>query len=77
MASGLLLAVATILLVLARSDHEDCQNRVSKAQADLARDASRHGQGGRQVRDDLNRLDAARQRCAKHHADWDHSRDKD
>ena len=77
MAGGLLLAVGSVPVGAARNDDEGCQNRITKAQADVDRDASQHGQGSHQVKDDLKRLDAAREWCAKHHADWDHSKDKD
>ena len=77
MAGGLLLAVGSVPVGAARNDDEDCQNRISKAQADVDRDSNRHGQGRHQVKDDLKRLDAAREWCAKHHADWDHAKDKD
>ena len=77
LAGGLLLAVGSIPVGAARNDDEECQNRIAKAQADVDRDAGRHGQGSHQVRDDLKRLDSAREWCAKHHADWEHGRDKD
>jgi hypothetical protein len=76
MAGGLLLAIGTAPAA-ARNDDDECQNRVAKAQSDVDRDAARHGQGSHQVRDDLKKLDAAREWCAKHHADWDHSKDKE
>lgn len=76
LAGGLLMAVATTPIHAARNDDEDCQNRVAKAQADVDKDAAKHGQGSHQVADDLKKLDAAREWCAKHHADWDHSKDK-
>src|SRR5260370_19143990 len=49
---------------------------ISKAQADVDKDAAQLGQGSHQVKDDLKKLDAAREWRAKHHADWDHGRDK-
>jgi len=76
MAGGLLMAVATTPIHAGRNDDEDCQDRVAKAQADVDRDAAKHGQGSHQVASDLKKLDAAREWCAKHHADWDHSKDK-
>jgi hypothetical protein len=45
--------------------------------AQLDRDASKHGQGCHQVRDDLKKLDTEQEWCAKHHADWDHSKDNE
>lgn len=77
MAGGLLMAVNMAPLNAARNEDEECQNRVVKAQADVDKDAAKHGQGSRQVRGDLKKLDAERGRCAKHHADWDHSKDKE
>jgi len=50
---------------------------ISKAQADVDKDAAQLGQGSHQVKDDLKKLDGAREWRAKHHADWDHGRDKE
>jgi hypothetical protein len=77
MAGGLLLAVGTVPLGAARNQDEDCRDRIAKAQAEVDRDAAKHGQGSHQVRNDLKKLDSEREWCAKHHADWDHGRDKD
>lgn len=77
MAGGLLVAVGTVPVGAARNEDQDCQNRVVKAQADVDKDAAQHGQGSHQVAADLKKLDAAREWCAKHHADWDHAKDKD
>jgi len=76
-AGGLLLAVGTAPAGAARNDEQDCHSRVEKAQLDVDRDASRHGQSSHQVAADLRRLDSAREWCAKHHADWDHGSDRD
>lgn len=75
LAGGLVMAVGTTPIHAARNDNDDCQNRIAKAQADVDRDAGKHGQGSHQVRDDLKKLDSEREWCAKHHADWDHSKD--
>ena len=75
MAGGLLIAVGGVPMHARPDDHAECQNRIAKVQADLDRDAAKHGQGSHQVRDDLKKLDSEREWCAKHHADWDHSRD--
>jgi hypothetical protein len=77
MAGGLLMAVNTVPMNAAKNEDEECQNRVAKAQADVDKDAAQHGQGSHQVAADLKKLDAAREWCAKHHADWDHSKDKE
>ena len=60
-----------------RNDDEECRDRVAKAETDVDRDAAKHGERSSQVSGDLKKLDSAREWCAKHHADWDHSRDKD
>jgi hypothetical protein len=75
LAGGLVMAVGTAPIHAARNDNDDCQNRIAKAQADIDRDAGKHGQRSHQVRDDLKKLDSEREWCAKHHADWDHSKD--
>jgi hypothetical protein len=77
MAGGLLMAVDTAPMKAARNEDQECQNRVTKAQADVDKDAAKHGQGSHQVAADLKKLDAEREWCAKHHADWDHSKDKE
>lgn len=77
MAGGLLIAVGTTPIRAANNDDQACQDRVAKAQAEVDKDAAKHGQGSHQVRDDLKKLDSEREWCAKHHADWDHARDKE
>jgi hypothetical protein len=77
LAGGLFLAVGSIPTGAAKNDDGECQNKISKAQADVDKNAAQHGQGSHQVRDDLKKLDAAREWCAKHHADWDHGKDKE
>ncbi|MFZ3200476.1 MAG: hypothetical protein ACLQMT_12165 [Candidatus Acidiferrales bacterium] len=52
----------------------DCHNRLENDRARIDRDASRHGQGSRQVNRDVERMDSDRNWCRNHHADWDHSR---
>jgi hypothetical protein len=58
-------------------DERDCRQRVQQAQANVDRDNARHGEHSRQISADLKKLDAAREWCGKHHADWDHDHDKD
>jgi hypothetical protein len=80
MTGGLLLALGTSLMQAANNannEDQECQNRVSKAQLDVDKAAPQHGQGSHQVATELKKLDAAREWCAKHHADWDHSKDKE
>lgn len=77
MAGGLLMAVGTAPLRAATNDNDDCRDRIAKAQADVDRDAAKHGEGSHQVKNDLKKLDSEREWCAKHHADWDHGKDKD
>lgn len=76
LAGGLLIAVGTTP-IRAANDDQGCQDRVAKAQAEVDKDAAKHGQGSHQVRTDLKKLDSEREWCAKHHADWDHARDKE
>lgn len=77
MAGGLLIAAGTAPIHATNNDDQACQDRVSKAQMDVDKDAAKHGQGSHQVADALKKLDSAREWCAKHHVDWDHSRDKE
>lgn len=74
-AGSLLLAVGSSPLRAATKEDDDCRARIVKAQAEVDKDASKHGEGSHQVRNDLKKLDAERDWCAKHHADWDHSKD--
>lgn len=75
MAGGLLMAVAMAPVHAAPNDNDACRDRVAKAQGDVDRDAAKHGQDSHQVKDDMKKLDSERDWCAKHHADWDHSKD--
>lgn len=73
LAGGLLLAFGGT----ARADRDwkdDCHRRLEADRARIDRDASRHGEHSRQVDHDVARMDADRQWCRDHHADWDHSR---
>jgi hypothetical protein len=75
LAGGMLMAVRTTPMHAAPNDSDECHDRVVKAQAEIDRDVAKHGQDSHQVRDDLKKLDSEREWCAKHHADWDHSKD--
>jgi hypothetical protein len=78
LAGGLLLFMGTTPARADRdSDEHNCRERVEKAQADVDHDNARYGEHSRQVSSDLKKLDAAREWCGKHHANWDHDRDKD
>jgi hypothetical protein len=52
----------------------DCHNRLEADRARIDRDAARHGQDSPSVRHDVDRMEADRQWCRDHHADWDHNR---
>ncbi len=61
----------------ARADRDwkdDCHRRLEADRARIDRDASRHGENSRQVDRDVDRMNATRQWCRDHHADWDHGR---
>ncbi|MGD0965192.1 MAG: hypothetical protein ABSA57_14980 [Candidatus Acidiferrales bacterium] len=53
---------------------DDCHKRLEADRARIDRDAAKHGEHSPQVGHDVDRLDADRQWCRDHHADWDHSR---
>jgi len=52
----------------------DCHKRLEADRARIDRDSARHGEHSPQVGRDVDRMDADRQWCRDHHADWDHSR---
>jgi hypothetical protein len=52
----------------------DCNRRVEADKARIDNDAAKHGERSRQVDRDVDKLDADRQWCRDHHADWDHSK---
>ncbi len=58
----------------ARDWNTDCQHRLEADRARIDRDAQRHGEHSRQVSNDVGKMDADRQWCRDHKADWDHSR---
>jgi hypothetical protein len=71
LAGGLILAVGGT----ARADRDwkdDCHRRLEADRARIDRDASRHGENSRQVQNDVAKMDATRQWCRDHKADWDH-----
>ena len=52
----------------------DCHKRLEADRARIDRDSARHGEHSSQVGRDVDKLEADRQWCRDHHADWDHSR---
>lgn len=74
---GLSLALASSLLLIASStradDRDACRRRLESARAKIDHDAARHGPDSPQVHHDREKMEAARQWCRDHHADWDHS----
>ena len=73
LAGGLMFAVGTP----ARADHDysnDCRQRLEADRARIDRDVSRYGEHSRQVDHDVAKMDANRQWCRDHKADWDHDR---
>jgi len=52
----------------------DCAKRLEADRARIDRDSTRHGDHSSQVNRDVDRIEADRQWCRDHHADWDHAR---
>lgn len=72
LAGGLLLAAGASP---ARADTKaDCAKRLEADRARIDHDVARHGEHSPQVDHDVARMDATRQWCRDHHAEWDHSR---
>jgi hypothetical protein len=72
LAAGLLMAASG-----ARAERdwkEGCRQRLESDRAKIDRDAARFGEHSRQVDRDVAKMDATRQWCANHHAEWDHTR---
>ena len=73
LAGGLLLAVGAP----ARADRDwskSCHDRLEADRARIDKDAARRGEHSPQVDRDIQRMDADRQWCRDHKADWDHNR---
>lgn len=73
LAGGLLLAAGAP----ARADRdwrEDCHRRLEADRARIDRDTARYGEHSRRVEHDVDRMNATRQWCREHKADWDHDR---
>jgi hypothetical protein len=58
----------------APDDAAACTQRLESARAQIDRDAAKHGNDSPQVAHDRAKMDAARQWCRDHKADWDHSK---
>jgi hypothetical protein len=58
----------------ADSDHrEECRVRLENDRGRIDHDASRYGEHSRHVDRDVSRMNADRQWCKDHKADWDHN----
>jgi len=53
---------------------DDCHRKLEADRARIDHDAAKHGDHSRQVARDVDRMDADRNWCREHHADWDHTR---
>jgi len=52
---------------------DDCHRRLEADRVKADRDIAKHGEYSHQADRDRDRLEADRQWCRDHHADWDHS----
>jgi hypothetical protein len=52
----------------------DCHRRLEADRARIDNDSAKHGEHSRAVDRDIDKLEADRQWCRDHHADWDHGR---
>jgi hypothetical protein len=78
--AGLGIALGGIMLlavgspVMADRDYApSCRSRLNADKARIDRDAHRFGEKSRQVDRDVEKMDADRNWCKSHHADWDHN----
>lgn len=59
----------------ADSDHKEaCRARLENDRGRIDRDASRYGEHSHAVDRDINKMNADRQWCKEHNAEWDHTR---
>jgi len=72
-AAGLLFAAGKPALA-ARDWGPSCRERLEADRARIDRDVARHGEHSPQVRRDVERMEATRNWCRSHRADWDHPR---
>jgi hypothetical protein len=52
----------------------DCERKLEADRARIDRDAAKHGEHSGQVAKDVDRMDADRNWCREHKAEWDHDR---
>jgi hypothetical protein len=77
LAIGSALAIAFTLSaarVTLGDGRDDCHRKLEADRARIDRDAAKHGDHSRQVDKDIDRMQADRNWCREHHADWDHDR---
>jgi hypothetical protein len=75
LSGGLMLCVANPARADRDRDYrEDCQRRLESDRARIDRDVARHGEHGRQVDKDVEKMNATREWCRDHKAEWDHDR---
>lgn len=53
---------------------DDCHRKLEADRARIDRDSAKYGNDSPKVGHDVDRMDADRQWCRDHHADWDHTR---
>jgi hypothetical protein len=71
LASGLVLTFGGT----ARADRDwkdDCHRRLEADRAKIDRDVRHHGENSHQVENDVAKMNATREWCKDHKADWDH-----
>ena len=50
-----------------------CRDRLNADKAKIDRDSHRYGEHSRQVDRDVDKIEADRNWCKSHHAEWDHN----
>jgi len=70
---ALALAFALPLARTARADDE-CHRRLEADRARIDREAAKHGNNSPEVGRAVDKMEADKQWCRDHHADWDHDR---
>jgi len=75
LAGALALAFSLPLASAARADHwaDDCHHRLQADKDRIDREAARHGNDSPEVRHAVDKMEADRQWCRDHKADWDHN----
>jgi hypothetical protein len=69
---GILLLAAGSPVLADRDYAPACRDRLNADRAKVDRDAKRFGESSRQVQRDVDKMDADRNWCRSHHAEWDH-----